>query len=103
MPEQDDRQVLSPTEIAVSEIWMEVLQIDRLSPKDNFFEQGGDSLMTMMMLFRVSDDLNVEMPPDAIMEAPTLREFCLAIDNKKTADGGQDSAGSTDDTETGVI
>ena len=80
-----DRQALSPTEITVGEIWMEALQSDKINPDDNFFEQGGDSLTTMMMLFRVSDVLNVDMTPDALMEAPTLREFCQEIDGRNSA------------------
>jgi acyl carrier protein len=83
MSEQNDNQALSPTEITVGEIWMEALQIDIIKPEDNFFGQGGDSLMAMMMLFRVSDVLNVDMTPDALMNAPTLREFCQAIDGSR--------------------
>jgi acyl carrier protein len=73
---------LTETERIVSGIWSEVLQQDKINPEDNFFELGGDSLMTMMVLFRVNDDLHVELPPGAIMEAPTLREFCKMIDNQ---------------------
>ena len=99
MSERHDKQALSQTEIAVSEIWMEALQLDQINPDDNFFERGGDSLMTMMMLFRVSDVLNVDMSPVALMEAPTLREFCMAIDILKHAQPQAD----TDNTETGMI
>jgi len=85
MSEQHEKQAFSPTEITVGEIWMETLQLDSVNPGDNFFELGGDSLMTMMMLFRVSDDLNMDIPPDSLMDAPTLREFCMAIDGMKSA------------------
>ena len=96
---QDKKQALSPTEITVGEIWMEALQLDEINPDDNFFEQGGDSLMTMMMLFRVNDVLNLEIPPDVLMEAPTLREFCREIDcGKFTYD-----AADANYAETGVI
>jgi len=83
MSEPHEIQALSPTEIIVGEIWMEALQLDSINPDDNFFEMGGDSLTSMMMLFRVSDTLNMDMPPDALMDAPTLREFCKAIDGRK--------------------
>ena len=96
MHEQNDKQALSPTEITVAEIWMEALQLDKISPDDNFFERGGDSLTTMMMLFRVSDVLNVDLPPDALVEASTLREFCQAIDGRIFAEDAVD-------TEIGVI
>ncbi|MDR0311185.1 MAG: phosphopantetheine-binding protein [Acidobacteriota bacterium] len=99
MQAQDDKQAFSPTEITVGEIWMETLQLDRIAPGDNFFAQGGDSLMTMMVLFRVSDILNVDMPPDALMDAPTLREFCKAIDRRKAAEDAPDM----ENVETGAL
>jgi len=84
MSERHDKRVFSPTEIAVGEIWMEALALDEINPDDNFFELGGDSLLTMMMLFRVSDVLNVDIPPDALMDAPTLGGFCRVIDGMKS-------------------
>ena len=99
MPEQHDKQALSQTETTVGEIWMEALQLEKINPEDNFFGQGGDSLTTMMMLFRVSDVLNVDMPPDALMDSPTLREFCKAVDDRKSARHEADA----ENTETGVI
>jgi len=99
MSEQYKGYVFSQTEIAVGEIWAEALQLDKIDPNDNFFERGGDSLTTMMMLFRVSDVMNVDMPPDALMESPTLREFCLAIDGIKSAR----HTGDAENMETGVI
>ena len=99
MLEYRDKQALSPTEVTVGEIWMEALQLDRISPDDNFFERGGDSLMTMMTLFRVSDVLNVDMPPDALIENPTLRDFCQAIDGVIFAGNAVDA----ENTEIGMI
>jgi len=99
MSEQDNRQAFSPSEITIGEIWMEVLQLDNISPDINFFGQGGDSLTTMMMLFRVSDALNIEITPDVLMEAPTLREFCEAIDKMIS----EESIAEADYTETGMI
>jgi acyl carrier protein len=98
MSEQHNK-VFSPTEVTVGEIWMEALQLGKINSDDNFFERGGDSLTTMMMLFRVSDVLNVDIPPDALMDAPTLREFCQSIDDMKTAQNTM----AEDNTETCAI
>jgi len=99
MLERHDKRVFSPTEIAVGKIWMEALVLDEINLDDNFFELGGDSLLTMMMLFRVSDVLNVDMPPDALMDAPTLGEFCQAIDGVKSVE----NKANIGDVETGLI
>jgi acyl carrier protein len=79
----------SSTEIekVVSEIWADVLQRDSIRPEDDFFEQGGDSLMTMMVLFQVNDTLHIELPPGVLFEAPTLRQFCHVIDSKREESG----------------
>lgn len=79
-----DDYMLSATEAVVGGIWAELLQLIKINPKDNFFEMGGDSLMIMTMLFRIADVLGVELRPGTIMDAPTLREFCQAIDRKKS-------------------
>jgi acyl carrier protein len=78
---QTDTPQFTETEHIVSGIWAEVLQQNEINPEDNFIELGGDSLMTMMVMFRVNDELQVELPPGSIMEAPTLREFCQMIDS----------------------
>ncbi|NLD39619.1 MAG: hypothetical protein GX654_22425 [Desulfatiglans sp.] len=75
---------LSETETIVSKIWSEVLQQNKVNPEDNFFEMGGDSLMTMMVMFRVKEILQVDMPPYTISQSPTLREFCQKIDEQMT-------------------
>lgn len=71
----------SPTEAIVGTIWAELLQHDGVNPQDNFFEMGCDSLMIMMMLFRIKDVLGMQLSPGTIMDAPTLREFCRVIDS----------------------
>jgi acyl carrier protein len=73
---------LTKTESIISGIWSEVLQQNKINPEDNFFELGGDSLMTMMVMFRVKDMLNIDMPPYTISQSPTLREFCEKIDEQ---------------------
>ncbi len=94
------------TETIVSAIWGEVLQEEKINPEDNFFELGGDSLMTMMVMFRINDDLHVELPPSAIMEAPTLRGFCQMIDNQRSVTEFEyitDDEIDSRETESGVI
>lgn len=71
---------LTATESVVSAIWAELLQRPTVEPADHFFDHGGDSMMAMIVQFRVADELHVELPPGAVNEAPTLREFCALID-----------------------
>jgi len=73
------------TENVIYAIWSEVLQIDEINPDDNFFELGGDSLMAMIVLFRVHDELGVELQPNEIYKFPTLRNFSQLIDSNRDA------------------
>jgi len=76
--------MLLSTEAIVGEIWSELLNLDKVNAYDNFFEIGGDSLMTLTMLFNVGYILEVKLRPDILMDAPTLGEFCQIIDRKKS-------------------
>jgi acyl carrier protein len=71
----------SPTRYVLEAIWNETLQ--RSVPvvaSDNFFELGGDSMMLMMMLFRVTQLLGVDIPPEHVFENPTLGGLSERID-----------------------
>lgn len=65
----------------VGAIWSDVLQCGEISAGQNFFELGGDSLMSMMAAFRISDELQIELPLSAFTEHPTFGEFCTMINH----------------------
>ena len=101
-----DHEKFTNIENIVIGIWSEVLQKEKIDIDDNFFELGGDSLMTMMLMFRVNDNFQIDLPPETIMKAPTLREFCLCISNKineKTIEGPNDEEHDFLEVDSGVI
>ena len=75
------------TEKQVALLWAEILQRPVASAADNFFELGGDSMMMMMVLFRVGEELGVELPQGVLVDTPHLGEFCRMIDQSRTKDG----------------
>ena len=44
---------IGPVETALAEIWLDVLDLDRVSRNDNFFALGGHSLQAVYMLERM--------------------------------------------------
>jgi acyl carrier protein len=72
---------MSKTEVIVGGIWAELLQAEDVQSSSNFFALGGDSMMLMIAQYRIAEILKVELPPDAISDAPTLREYCKVIDS----------------------
>ena len=57
------------TEKALSDIWMQVLEIDRIGIDDDFFTLGGHSLLATQLLFAVRNTLNLTA------ERLTLKNF----------------------------
>ncbi|MEM8829558.1 MAG: beta-ketoacyl synthase N-terminal-like domain-containing protein [Cyanobacteria bacterium P01_G01_bin.19] len=68
------------TEIAIAEIWQQVLGIDRVGVNDSFFELGGHSLLTIQTISRIREKFNVELAMSAILaETPTVGNLAASI------------------------
>ena len=48
---------LQVTEVALAEVWRDVLGVDRVGIEDNFFALGGDSIVTLQVVARAARDL----------------------------------------------
>lgn len=72
---------LSATERGVAELWREVLSAEEIpNGTDNFFALGGDSMAMVMVEYRIKEEFSVELPPGALLAAPTLRELSALVD-----------------------
>jgi amino acid adenylation domain-containing protein len=60
-------------------IWAEVLQVDRIGAKDNFFDLGGESFSAYRLMARISADLGKELPLATIFQAQTVEELSERI------------------------
>ncbi|HEX8391102.1 MAG TPA: amino acid adenylation domain-containing protein [Longimicrobium sp.] len=77
------------TEVALSELWADVLGIARVGADDSFFSLGGHSLSAMQVTSRIRQRLDVEVPLRVIFEAPTLAALAARVDGMRApADGG---------------
>lgn len=68
------------TEKDVTKIWAEVLQYEQVGLEDNFYEKGGDSIMLMMVLFRINEKFDLNLMPGDMAVSPTLIDMCKLID-----------------------
>ena len=69
----------TPTEIQVAEIWQQLLNLDRVSLDDNFFEVGGHSLMAMRFISAIRNELHVELSIRELFTHPTVGELAFHI------------------------
>jgi acyl carrier protein len=68
-------------EQAVAQIWAQVLKLERVGAKDNFFECGGHSLLAAQVLSKVRGVFERELPLRALFEAPTVEELARRIEH----------------------
>jgi acyl carrier protein len=67
------------TEERLVEIWGEILGLDELGVEESFFTLGGHSLLAVRMLSRVSSRLEVQLPVQAVFDAPTVRRLATRV------------------------
>ena len=73
----------TPVEIALAEVWAEVLRLDQVGVHDNFLELGGDSLLAGQVISRVINTFRVELPLQSLFQAPTVADMALAITQRR--------------------
>ncbi|MGB7605590.1 MAG: amino acid adenylation domain-containing protein, partial [Lutisporaceae bacterium] len=66
-------------------IWQEILKINKIGIRDNFFDLGGHSLKATILVSRIHKELNVEIPLREVFSKPTIRDMAEFI---READGG---------------
>lgn len=59
-------------EKAVADVWASVLQVDRVSIHDDFFDLGGHSLLAMQLISRLNETFQVNLSLRALFEDPTV-------------------------------
>lgn len=70
----------TPVEAELAQIWIQVLNLDRVGLNDNFFELGGHSLNATQLVSRVGKAFQVEMPLRILFESPTLATQAQSIE-----------------------
>jgi acetoacetyl-CoA synthetase len=63
-------------------IWSRALQLPSVDADANFFDLGGDSLMTVGMFLEIERDLGIKLPITAIYDAPTVADLAALIESE---------------------
>ncbi|MCA2694516.1 MULTISPECIES: non-ribosomal peptide synthetase, partial [unclassified Microcystis] len=93
----------TPIETQMSQIWSEVLGVERIGIKDNFFELGGHSLLATQVISRSRDLFSVELSLQNLLEYPTIANLAQIIEVLTVAPGEIAMTESLEDYEDGEL
>jgi fengycin family lipopeptide synthetase D len=67
------------TEIIIAEVWQEILNRDKISVNDNFFEIGGNSIKAIQLMSKVQKRIGKKIYLNLVFEQPTIRKMAGII------------------------
>ncbi len=74
--------IFSKTEKKLAKIWKSALKKQTVKAEDDFFEQGGDSLMAQTFILEIEKAFNTRMPTNFLYEAPTFAKLAKVLESK---------------------
>jgi acyl carrier protein len=67
-------------EQALAQIWAEVLAVERVGVRDDFFaDLGGHSLLATQLISRIREALPTDVPLKEVFQSPTVEQFAAAL------------------------
>jgi amino acid adenylation domain-containing protein len=69
----------TPMEELLAKIWGELLNLEQVSIRNDFFDLGGHSLLATQLMSRVRKTFSVDLPLRALFENPTIESLAVAI------------------------
>jgi amino acid adenylation domain-containing protein len=82
----------SKTEETLAGIWAEVLGVEQVGTKENFFVLGGHSLLAMQIGSRVRQAFSINVPMREFLSSPTVLDQAARIDEILAASPAQTGA-----------
>jgi FkbH-like protein len=76
------RRLVAPRNAGESElarIWADLLRLDMVGIRDNFFDLGGTSLLAVDLFAQIEKGLGKTLPLTAIIEAPTIEQLAPLV------------------------
>ena len=72
----------------LASLWAEILNVEAVGIRDNFFDLGGHSLLAMQLAFKIEETFNVSFPLESFLRAPVLAEQAERIQDLLLEEAG---------------
>jgi len=77
----------TPVEETLARMWADVLNLESVSINDDFFLQGGHSLLGIQFVARLRETFQTDLEPSALFEAPTVEKLAKVLVARETKPG----------------
>src|SRR4029077_14949672 len=68
-----------PTQSELVRIWEELLEVEPVGIRDDFFDLGGDSLLATAMLAAIEEAIGVEASPAVLLSGSTIEHVAASL------------------------
>ena len=89
----------TPTVVALTYIFQNVLQIDKINSNYNFFVFAGPSLLATQLVARIRNILQLELPLMYIFDYPSVGSLAVAVEAFRLATTAAGDIADSDDFE----
>ncbi|MGH1397091.1 MAG: non-ribosomal peptide synthetase [Trichormus sp.] len=72
-------------EIQLAQIWSEVLSIQSIGIKDNFFDLGGNSLLAVRLFTQIEQKFGQKLPLATLLQSPTIEQLATILQESNTS------------------
>ncbi|WHZ20161.1 MAG: polyketide synthase module [Rhodanobacteraceae bacterium] len=76
---QAEARPVSALELALTDIWRDLLKVRDIGVDDDFFDLGGDSLLAVRVFERTQNLTGINLPLATLLTAPTIRRQAAAL------------------------
>jgi amino acid adenylation domain-containing protein/non-ribosomal peptide synthase protein (TIGR01720 family) len=77
------------TERLLADVWSEVLHVEQVGIHDNFFDLGGDSILSIQVVSRAQEEHALSFSIQQLFQNPTVHELAESLINEQTSARGR--------------
>jgi acyl carrier protein len=73
------------TTLRLAHIWEKLLGVESVGLDENYFDLGGDSILTIQLFVQIEKVFKVKLPVATLFDAPTVEELAIVVRRELSA------------------